>query len=31
MKLKPKMLLSIGIPLIVIFILMGTIIYLMAS
>lgn len=31
MKLKPKMLLSIGIPLIVIFTLMGTIIYLMAS
>ena len=31
MKLKPKMLLSIGIPLIVIFVLMGTIIYFMAS
>ena len=31
MKLKPKMLLGIGIPLLVVFIIMGVIIYLMAS
>ena len=31
MKLKPKMLMGLGIPLLVVFILMGVIIYLMAS
>ena len=31
MKLKPKMLMGIGIPLLMVFIIMGVIIYLMAS
>ena len=31
MKLKPKMLLSIGVPLLLVFIIMGIVIYLMAS